>query len=74
MKIVNQDKEKKYNYLAAAEMGEEENYNMIDGIINNVPKPSVIEKIREYERHIAENDNTAKSNEPELCRSQRDEL
>lgn len=36
--------DKKNNYLTAAEMGEEENYNMIDGIINNTPKPSVMEK------------------------------
>ena len=46
--------EVKYNYLDAAEMSEEGNYNMIDGIINNVSKPSVLEQMREYERHISE--------------------
>jgi len=29
----------KYNYLAAAEMSAEQNYNMIDGAINNLPSP-----------------------------------
>ncbi len=32
---------KPQNHLAAAEMGTEQNYNQIDGVINNVaPKPS----------------------------------
>lgn len=48
----------KYNYLAAAERGEEDNYNQIDGVPNNTTKPSIIERLREYERqkagHIAE--------------------
>jgi len=52
----NQDNEMKHNYLATAEMGEEGNYNMIDGIINNTPKPSVLEQLREYERLMAQND------------------
>lgn len=36
------------NYLAAAEMSEEQNYNQIDGIPNNTPpKPSVLDTLRE---------------------------
>lgn len=45
---------KKHNYLAAAEMSEEGNYNQIDGIINGTPKPSVMERIREYEQRISQ--------------------
>ena len=36
------------NYLAAAEMSEEPNYNQIDGILNNTgPKPSVLDTLRQ---------------------------
>ena len=49
----------RYNYLAAAEIGDEGNYNMIDGVINNVKKPSVLEQMREYERRIARKDSVA---------------
>jgi len=38
----------KYNYLAAAEMDEEGNYNQIDGIINNTKKPSILEHLRNF--------------------------
>ena len=39
------------NYLKAAEMGSEQNFNQIDGIINNeAPKPSVVESLRQYQR------------------------
>ena len=48
-------KDKKQNYLASAEMDEESNYNMIDGIINNTPKPSLLERMKEYEQRVAEN-------------------
>ena len=41
-------KKEKQNYLASAEMDEEGNYNMIDGIINNTSKPSLLEKMEEY--------------------------
>ena len=47
-------KNKRFNHLAAAEMDEEENYNQIDGIISNVPKPSVLDRMKEYERRMAE--------------------
>ena len=47
-------REKQFNHLAAAEMDEEGNYTMIDGVINNVPKPSVLERMAEYERRMAE--------------------
>ena len=48
------DKTKKYNPLAAAEMDEEGNYNMIDGVINNTPKKpqSLLEQLEAYERNI----------------------
>jgi hypothetical protein len=36
-----------FNHLAAAEMDEEGNYNMIDGVINNA-KPSILEHLRQY--------------------------
>ena len=58
MNPIVKDNEIKHNYLAAAEMDEEGNYNMIDGVINNVYKLSVIERMREYERNIAEISNT----------------
>jgi len=35
----------KYNHLAAAEMDAEENYNQIDGVINNY-KPSILEYLK----------------------------
>jgi hypothetical protein len=37
----------RFNYLAAAEMGAEQNYNSIDGIINNESKPSILEQLRQ---------------------------
>lgn len=38
------------HYLTAAEMGTEQNYNQIDGIINNeAPKPSLRETLRQYQ-------------------------
>lgn len=47
------------NYLAAAEMSEEENYNQIDGIMNNTPpKPSVREALR---RHMDETERLAEA-------------
>lgn len=38
----------KYNYLAAAEMSGEDNYNQIDGIPNNGFKPSILEQLRDF--------------------------
>jgi hypothetical protein len=54
-RTANPDVAEKYNHLASAEMSVEGNYNMIDGIINNVKKPSVLEQMKEYERRIAQN-------------------
>jgi hypothetical protein len=43
--------DKKDTYLVAAEMSVEGNYNMVgDGIINNVPKPSMLERLEEFEQ------------------------
>ena len=68
-------KKEKQNYLAFAEMDEEGNYNMIDGIINNIPKPSLLEKIKEYERLIAKNTNgDTDVGNPEICRPVQEEL
>ena len=39
--------EQKYNPLAAAEMMKEGNYNQIDGVINNVTKPTFEERMRD---------------------------
>lgn len=42
---------KKSGYLVSAEIQAEGNYNMVgDGIINNVPKPSMLEHLEEFER------------------------
>ena len=43
----------KLNYLASVEMSMESNYNMIDGIINNTPKPSVLKQMDGYEQFFA---------------------
>ena len=46
---------KKPNYLSAAEIEVEGNYNMVgDGIINNVPKPSLLERLEELEQRKRE--------------------
>ena len=45
----------KLGYLEIAEMSVEANYNMIgDGIINNVPKPSLLERLEEFEQRKRE--------------------
>lgn len=38
--------EQKYNHLAAAEMMKEDNYNQIDGVINNITKPTFEERMK----------------------------
>ena len=46
---------KKPNYLCAAEIALEDNYNMVgDGIINNVGKPSMLERLEEFEQRKKE--------------------
>ena len=61
--------DKKENCLANAELDAEGNYNMIDGIINNTQKPSVLDKIKEYERLITESpENAVDRAKLELCR------
>jgi len=67
-------KREKHNHLAAAEMSEEENYNQIDGIVTSTPKPSLMEKIREYEQRIAENNCCANGGEPKKCCPSKDEI
>lgn len=42
------------NYLKTAEMGTEQNYNQIDGIINNRPPcPSVLENLKQHREAAA---------------------
>jgi hypothetical protein len=77
MNPVKKDKEKKDNYLATAEMSVEGNYNQIDGIINNVPKPSFLEQLKEYERLIDKNkkgDTDPNGGKLEKSRLSKDEL
>lgn len=38
------------NSLAAAEMSVEDDYNQIDGIINNGPKPSLLDNLRQCQQ------------------------
>ena len=46
---------KKPNYLSAAEISLEDNYNMVgDGIINNVGKPSLLERLEAFEQRKRE--------------------
>lgn len=57
----------KFNYLAAAEMGEEQNYNSIDGVINNVQKPSILEHLEECrQKAAAQKEKPVKSTDMEL--------
>lgn len=43
------------NYLAAAEMGTEQNYNQIDGIINNEPvKPSLLDELNQCRESVGQ--------------------
>ena len=45
----------RFDYLVGAEMSVEGNYNMVgDGIINNVPKPSILEHLAELEKRKRE--------------------
>ena len=50
------------NYLAAAEMSAEGNYNQIDGIINNEPppKPSVLDALSQCREDAAKDHDTPK--------------
>lgn len=60
----------KYNYLASAEMGMEDDYNQIDGIINNGPKLSILDQLREFQHKSTEpapqSDKPSKSPDREL--------
>jgi len=68
-------KDKKQNYLASAEMDEESNYNMIDGVINNTPKTSLLERMKEYEQRVAESQNADTDiGRPKISRSEKEIL
>jgi hypothetical protein len=49
--------EQKYNHLAPAEMMQEDNYNRIDGIINNTAKPSFEERMNDAKDKAKEHNN-----------------
>lgn len=53
------EKKRAENYLASAEMDEEENYNQIDGLINNTPppedSPSIRESLRRFQAEASQN-------------------
>ena len=53
------------NYLKAAELESEQNYNQIDGVINNEsPKPSVRDSLRQCQREAEESQNGSVSPAP----------
>ena len=49
--------EQKYNHLAAAEMMKEDNYNQIDGVINNITKPTFAERMSDAKTKAKEHNN-----------------
>ena len=54
------------HYLTAAEMGTEQNYNQIDGIINNeAPKPSLRDTLRQYQEKAGKQDAQPPGKRPE---------
>ena len=60
------------NYLAAAEMSAEGNYNQIDGIINNEPppKPSLLDTLNQCRENAAKDRDTPEKppHGPEVAR------
>jgi len=46
MEQIKPDGKKVYNQFAAAEMSKEDNYNKIDGVLNNTKKPTYEEKLK----------------------------
>ena len=62
---------KKPNYLSAAEIEAEGNYNMVgDGIINNTQKPSMLEHLKALEERKRErHDEAITENRRELHRA-----
>ena len=53
------------NYLKAAEIGTEQNYNQIDGIINNeAPKPSVRDNLRQCQKAAEQSQSEAAPTKP----------
>lgn len=49
--------EQKYNHLAPAEMMNEDNFNQIDGIINNASKPTFKEKMQDAKTKAKDHNN-----------------
>jgi len=55
--VGNQIVEQIYNHLAAAEMMKEDNYNQIDGVINNTTKPTFAERMSVAQNKAKEHNN-----------------
>ena len=53
----NEKVEQKYNHLAAAEMMSEDNYNKIDGVLNNTSKPTFEERMKDAKNKAKEHNN-----------------
>ena len=49
--------EQKYNHLAPAEMMKEDNYNQIDGVINNVSMPTFADRMKTAKTKAKEHNN-----------------
>ncbi|WP_317854378.1 DUF4316 domain-containing protein [Chakrabartyella piscis] len=54
------------NSLATVEKSQEQNYNMIDGVINNVEKDDVLEELKQAQTEVkAEKEERKKADTPE---------
>lgn len=64
----------KYNYLAAAEMSGEQNYNQIDGLVNNLaqPKADLTDGVTHEELMELAPETLAKSEKPSILEQLRD--
>ena len=49
--------EQKYNHLAPAEMMSEDNYNKIDGVLNNARKPTFEQRMKDAKNKAKEHNN-----------------
>jgi hypothetical protein len=65
--------EQKYNHLAAAEMMKEDNYNQIDGVINNISKPTFEERLKDAKNKAKAHKNRKSERHRDSKRSHRTE-
>lgn len=73
-KTDNPETKEKYNYLAAAEMSGEQNYNQIDGVLNNTaqPKADLTDGVTHDELIELAPETLAKSEKPSILEQLRD--